>query len=209
MITKLEQVTKSAEFSEVNIDQRTVEGWMVRHGNVDSDGDIFTKGSFANKEEFVQKGFVFPDHDIKKEPLGLGFIKSVEELDGGVWVKVQLYDTEASNDILTKIKTRLENDRSVGFSIGGYIEKHEIQKSTGHRLITSFIGKEVSIVAFPANDMAHLLVAKSSSGEAIDAQQEEKNQKTVETNGNIDLASDLEYEIARAEAHLKLIEADN
>jgi len=136
---------------------KSFSGYGAYFGNIDSYGDIIAPGAFAkslaNHEAAGTMPLMLLNHDAWSVPIGLW--KSMSEDDKGLAVNGELIDTTAGRDAYVALKAGAITGLSIGFRISGY----EIDGKT--RTITEAELLEVSVVTFPANDLARVNAVKS------------------------------------------------
>ena len=130
----------------------TFEGLAASYGNVDGQGDVIQPGAFKGVEgETIPLLFAHKTD----QPIGTAL---VSETPAGLFLKGKLLlDTVAGREAYSRLKAGVLRSLSVGFKIpvGGFNLK------AGIRHITSAVLKEVSLVLFPANDLALVTSVKA------------------------------------------------
>jgi len=133
----------------------TFEGYGSIFGNRDRDGDIVAPGAFA---ESLKKGLpaLLWQHD-QKAPIGRFDI--VKEDKRGLYVKGRLAMSGRGKEAYDLLKMGALN----GLSIGFVSQEASRDRLSGARTIHKANLMEVSLVTFPANEMARVADVKSSS----------------------------------------------
>lgn len=153
----------AVEVVETDTDTMTFSGYGSVFGNIDSYGDIITKGAFANSiERHIDNGtmpMMFLNHRIY-DSLPIGAWTSVEEDDYGLKVTGELLDTTDGIDTYKALKKGLIK----GLSIGFYPVVWEMASKSDEyrRTITEVDLVEVSVVNMPANTSALVADVKSN-----------------------------------------------
>jgi HK97 family phage prohead protease len=124
--------------------------------NIDSDRDVIIQGAFAKSLSKRKPKLLF-QHKTD-EPIGL--IVDAYEDDTGLYVKCQInLETEKGAETYSNLKMGVLDKMSIGFKTNDY----EMDKVKGVRVLKELDLYEVSIVTFPANDMAEVDSVKNSS----------------------------------------------
>jgi len=131
------------------------EGYGAVFGNRDSDGDIIQPGAFRASLK-ARKPVLLWQHD-KREPIGVFDV--VREDEKGLYVAGRLSAEGKGREAYELLKMGALNGLSIGF-VTREANRDSIQ---GARLITKADLMEVSLVTFPANDLARVSHVKSSS----------------------------------------------
>jgi len=134
-------------------------GMASVYGNVDRDGDRVERGAFAKSiEEAKANGIPLLWAHNPQQPIGI--ITELEETDTGLLVKGRfvLDSQEASS------KYALAKAGAVrGLSIGFITKAAQRDPANGVRTITEIDLREVSLVTFPANELAGLTSLKEAA----------------------------------------------
>jgi len=158
-------IYKSLPFGEakVKLAKREWEGYGSTFGNTDSYGDIIEPGAF--KKTITERG---PRGANKIKGLWehyapFGVIEELREDDYGLWLKGRASDTQENQDRLQYMADGVVDSMSIGFSIpegkswweddGGWY---------GIRHIEEVKLYEVSVVMFPANELAAVAGVRKS-----------------------------------------------
>ena len=133
---------------------RLVSGYGAVFGNVDSYGDIIMPGAFT--ESLAKRGLpkMLAQHD-SDDILGV-WQKANEDMRGlyveGIFAKTQLGDEYYELSGMGAID---------GLSIGYSVDEYEVNKE-GNRILKKLTLWEVSLVTFPANQMATITNVKNA-----------------------------------------------
>jgi len=171
MTKKNEKRTKSLHVEiKATGDDGTFSGMGSVFGNVDSYGDVVTKGAFTKTlSERAGKIRCLWQHDSTKP---IGVFTSLMETDEGLQVQGKLaLDTQQGAEAWALLKMGAIDGMSIGF----YTVKDTFDNTTGIRYINEVMLLEVSIVTFPANEEATVTNVKS----AFEELNEEQRIKTL------------------------------
>jgi HK97 family phage prohead protease len=158
---------KLATATDTATEARSFSGYGAYFNNSDSYGDIIAPGAFKASLAKHEAAGTFPlmllNHDAW-DKLPIGVWKSLSEDTRGLVVEGQLLDTTAGNDVYKALKAGAITGLSIGFLCTGY------EINGGVRTITEAELLEVSVVTFPANDLARVADVKSEAPETDDDQ---------------------------------------
>ncbi|MGA1806499.1 HK97 family phage prohead protease [Sphingobium sp. WW5] len=138
-------------------------GYGAVFSNIDSYDDIIAPGAFAASIAEHKAAGTMPvmlwNHDAMAMPIGVW--TGLEEDDHGLKMSGRFLDTVAGRDAYTIAKA----GAVTGLSIGYFVTASEIEKRDGKavRVITEVKLIEVSLVTFPANDLARVDDVKSQN----------------------------------------------
>jgi len=147
----------------------TFEGYGSVFGNADRDGDIVERGAFAESLKGGLPALLW-QHD-QKQPIGRFDI--VREDKRGLFVKGRLSQTGKGLEAYELLKMGALN----GLSIGFVTKEASREAVTGTRRIMRADLMEVSLVTFPANELARVASVKAHKG----AQSQHKDLDVMET----------------------------
>lgn len=160
---------KSVDIIEIKVSDdgaMTFSGYGAVFGNVDSWGDVVSKGAFVATIKEAKATGKWPamlvSHNGQSMPVGV--YTEMKEDDRGLWVEGKLANTERGREIYELMKMQPRPAIS-GLSIG-YIAKdytlHQRTKSEEPRRTLKAVDLlEVSFVTWPANDEARVVSVKS------------------------------------------------
>lgn len=131
------------------------EGYGAVFGNVDRDGDIVAKGAFAESLKGRTPALLW-QHNAK-EPIGRFDV--VREDAKGLYVKGRLSRSGRGAEAYELLKMGALN----GLSIGFVTKEAQRNGATGTRTILRADLMEVSLVTFPANELARIETVKERS----------------------------------------------
>ncbi|MCJ9428680.1 HK97 family phage prohead protease [Kordiimonas marina] len=132
----------------------TFEGYGAIFGNVDRDGDVVAKGAFADSLKGNLPALLW-QHNAK-EPIGRFDV--VREDDRGLYVKGRLAMTGRGLEAYALLKMGALDGLSIGF-----VTREAARDSVrGVRTITRADLMEISLVTFPANDLARISSVKGN-----------------------------------------------
>lgn len=143
---------KLMEFK-ADAEARTVEGWASTFGNTDSYGDVIAPGAFMDSLKAKMPKMLW-QHD-SAQPIGVW--TSAQETAQGLYVTGTLADTTLGNDVYKLAQMGAIDSMSIGFSI----EQYSYDTNSTTRTIQKVDLWEVSLVTFPANDLAKITGVKS------------------------------------------------
>lgn len=133
-------------------DARTVEGWASTFGNVDSDNDIIAPGAFMESLKGRMPKMLWQHNS--GQPIGVW--TQAQETAQWLYVKGVISKTQLGNDVYQLAQDGAIDSMSIGFAI----EKYSLDATTGTRTIQQCDLWEVSLVTFPANEMAKITGVK-------------------------------------------------
>lgn len=128
------------------------EGYGAVFGNIDRDGDVVTKGAFADSLKERLPALLWQHNP--KEPIGRFDV--VREDAKGLFVKGRLSQTGKGAEAYELLKMGALN----GLSIGFVTKEAQRSSASGARQITRADLMEVSLVTFPANELARVQTVK-------------------------------------------------
>lgn len=135
-------------------DARTVEGWASTFGNVDSDNDIIAPGAFVDTLKTKMPKMLWQHRSDQV----IGVWEEAKEVPQGLYVKGRILDTTLGEDAYKLAKAGAIDSMSIGFSIKSYV----VDRESNTRTIQKIDLWEVSLVTFPANDMARIMGVKAA-----------------------------------------------
>ncbi|PIR33988.1 MAG: HK97 family phage prohead protease [Alphaproteobacteria bacterium CG11_big_fil_rev_8_21_14_0_20_44_7] len=133
-------------------------GYASVFGYIDNQNDIILHGAFARTLAENKSGREIKllwQHDVK-EPIG--YFEAIREDEFGLFVQGKLLlDVQKAKEAYALLKQGVINGLSIGYAV-----KHsEIDAESGARIINDVDLFEISLVTFPANDMAQIASVKS------------------------------------------------
>jgi HK97 family phage prohead protease len=135
-------------------------GYASVFNNIDSDNDVIVKGAFTNS--LAKRKIKLLWQHKTDEPIGL--ILEANEDDTGLYVKCQInLETEKGAETYSNLKMGILDKMSIGFKTLDY----EMDKK-GVRILKELDLYEISIVTFPANDMAEVDSVKNSTSRDVE-----------------------------------------
>ncbi len=148
---KIKSVSESGEFT----------GYGSVFNVIDSDRDIVVKGAFqkslAEQKSKSQMPALLWQHD-RKEPIGV--FKEIYEDDHGLVVKGQLLIDD--DPLAKRAYAHMKAGSLTGLSIGFMVKDEEYDPNKEAYLLKEIDLREVSLVTFPANDIARVSEIKST-----------------------------------------------
>lgn len=129
-----------------------IEGYASVFGIVDKHNDIIAKGAFRSSISNNVK--LLWQHDAT-QPLGIVTLLAEDEY--GLKIEAEInHKTQSGSDVINLIKQKAISGLSIGFNI-----RDATYDQDGYRIITDLELIEVSIVTFPANNMATIKQIKA------------------------------------------------
>ena len=136
-------------------------GYASVFNNIDSDNDVIVKGAFSNS--LAKRKIKLLWQHKTDEPIGL--ILEANEDDTGLYVKCQInLETEKGAETYSNLKMGILDKMSIGFKTLDY----ELDKTKGVRILKEIDLYEISIVTFPANDMAEVDSVKNFTSRDVE-----------------------------------------
>jgi len=132
---------------------RTIEGWASTFGNADSDNDIIAPGAFVDSIRTKMPKMLWQHRTDQV----IGVWNEANETPQGLYVKGTILDTTLGEDAYKLAKAGAIDSMSIGFTTQKYI----VDRENNTRTIQSVKLWEVSLVTFPANEMARIMGVKS------------------------------------------------
>jgi HK97 family phage prohead protease len=170
-------------------DEKTFTGYGAFFGNIDSYGDTIAPGAFANTlAEFKANGAVpamLWNHDACAMPIGIW--AQLSEDGHGLKVSGQFLNTTTGNDAYLLAKSGAVTGLSIGYTVTGF--EMSTQNGRSIRTITEVKLYEISLVTFPANDLARVQSVKTETNEEIEVKDEIKSLIDMMTKMDGDIAS--------------------
>lgn len=148
-----------------------ISGYASTFGNVDSVGDKVAKGAFAISIATKMPKMLW-QHD-RWQPIGSW--TDAKEDDYGLWVQGRILKTVPQG--LTAFNL-LKEEAISGLSIGYRVQDYEYDNDTGIYTLKQLNLLEVSIVTFPANELAE--VANVKSADFLQQDEHRQFQKSAE-----------------------------
>lgn len=159
---------KSFKLSKMDVDEKQgmFEGYAAVFGNLDLVGDIIEKGAF--KRSINSKKGKFPilhNHWFDAE---IGLTTEMDEDETGLKFKGVFHisedpkmDVQLARETYAKVMNRIKYDMPMGVSIGYNTVKSIRDTDRNARLLKEVKLFEISLVTFPANEMATVTGVKS------------------------------------------------
>ncbi len=140
----------------------TVEGLANAFGNVDFQGEVMKRGAFKRTIQAFKaskKGLPLMDNHriFGGTDAVIGSIIELKETQQGLFFKAFFSSVDAAQAVRTKIREGILNSLSIGFSI----IKKNLRKDGILELLEVKL-REISIVVFPANELALVSDVKSA-----------------------------------------------
>lgn len=153
----------------VNNSTRTLEGYGAVFSNVDSYGDVIRPGAFAKSLAAHIAAGTAPamlfNHRAIDLPIGVW--TSLEEDANGLKMEGSFLDTTAGTDAYKCVKAGAISGLSIGFIVTAFDVERD--GDVLRRFITEVDLIEVSVVNFPANDLARVesvkMIANATSAD--------------------------------------------
>lgn len=152
-MNNIETKTTNLEIKLLDDGSRKVSGYGATYGNVDSYGDIIMPGAFA--ESLAERPFpmFLAQHDADDI---LGKYTLAREDERGLYLEGVFAKTPLGDEYYELVKMGAINSFSIGYNA---IESERDEK--GNRLLKKLKLWEVSLVTFPANELATVTGVKA------------------------------------------------
>jgi HK97 family phage prohead protease len=134
----------------------TFEGYGAIFGNVDRDGDTVARGAFAESLK-ARLPMLLWQHDAKSP---IGRFDEVREDERGLYVRGRLSMSGRGAEAYELLRMGALD----GLSIGFVTREATRDAATGTRTILKADLMEISLVTFPANELARITSVKSAAG---------------------------------------------
>lgn len=131
------------------------EGYASTFGNTDSVGDVIEKGAFV-KSIATRMPKMLWQHRMDKP---IGVYTEIREDGQGLYVKGKIANTALGNEAAELARMGAIDSMSIGFSIAKGGATYDRAKDL--RIIKEVNLFEISLVTFPANEMAKITSAKN------------------------------------------------
>lgn len=130
-------------------------GYASVFDHVDRQQDLILSGAFESSVRKPQKVKLLWQHDVTQP---IGKIEHLEEDDYGLYVEARvLLDVRRGAEAYSLLKSGAISGLSIGYNVKDSILDYD----SGIRLIRSIELYEISLVTFPANEMAEVQRVKS------------------------------------------------
>ncbi|PTW49355.1 hypothetical protein C8J25_101863 [Sphingomonas faeni] len=136
---------------------KTFSGYGAVFGNVDSHGDVITKGAFKASLKSGETPLMFLNHDLYSLPIGKW--THFEEDDYGLKAEGVFLDTAAGNDVYTASKAGAISGLSIGYIARDVVYGKSADEPARTLKAVDLI--EVSVVTIPSNAKARIADVKS------------------------------------------------
>ncbi|GIV50594.1 MAG: hypothetical protein KatS3mg038_1115 [Candidatus Kapaibacterium sp.] len=123
-------------------------------------GIIIKQGAFAPYlEQLSERGYLLWQHDLAAPPIGM--IVQATEDNVGLLITCEWHSTDDAQAKRTIVQERLQRGLFVGVSIGFFPVRYEYEDNGSTLVVYEADIRECSIVLFPDNPEARVLVAQS------------------------------------------------
>lgn len=137
-------------------DSKSFAGYGAYFANIDAYGDVIAPGAFSKSIAAHASAGTTPlmlfNHQALEMPIGVW--TSLSEDERGLKVEGDLIDTTTGRDAYVALKAGAITGLSIGFRCTGY------EMDGNSRTITEAELHEISVVTFPANDLARVSAVK-------------------------------------------------
>jgi len=153
----------SLELKDVDTEKGTVAGYFSAFDNVDSQGDIMRRGSYAKSiQENGPMGKGRIGHLYMHDPLNpIGKITELKEDDFGLYFESKMSKRPFAQDVLTMYQEGIIKEHSVGFVPLVFSEIRDVNNKLKGYEITETKLREGSSVVFGANENTPFVGMKS------------------------------------------------
>jgi HK97 family phage prohead protease len=153
------------KFANTSGEEKTFTGYGAFFNNIDSYGDVIASGAFtktlADFNGSAQMPAMLWNHDAMAMPIGVWL--DIAEDAHGLKVSGQFLDTTSGNDSYILAKTGAVSGLSIGYIVTGF--EMSVVNGKSIRTITEVQLFEISLVTFPANDLARVQSVKNQENE--------------------------------------------
>jgi len=157
MLHKLHNPNESCELKFSSSKTGIFEGYASKFGGVDSYGDTIMKGAYEKTLKEDRRPSMFVNHDSHQVPVG-DWIELSED-DHGLLVagKIDMNHKDGPT-VYSALKRGAMSGMSIGYKVakGGGVEN-----DNGGQDLSKIILKEISVVNFPADDLARVSNVKT------------------------------------------------
>ena len=149
------------------LEDGVIEGYASVFGGVDSYGDTIEPTAFDNVIKSGQKPLMFYQHDRWSLPIGVWEELRVDEK--GLYVKGRLnLELEEAREVYSALKFGSLNGLSIGFRMTEHDYEYDEDDVCHIKNIAELL--EISIVNFPADKEARIIIVKSVDGVSEDVE---------------------------------------
>lgn len=141
-------------------DENTFSGHAAVFGNVDRVNDVILPGAFAESLLTGRKVRLLWNHDPNAV---IGLVDELKEDDKGLWIKGRFADTDRAQEARKLTMMGAVDSFSIGYRTSDYS-----YSDAGVRILKAIQLYEVSLTAFPANELAAVESAKSENSESAE-----------------------------------------
>lgn len=161
----MERKTLSFEVKDYDGDSGGFSLYAAAFGNIDKANEKIAPSAFKNLPEFVQDGFLALNHDWKSLPIGL--IDNASTDSYGLKLTGRFHSHPEAQAARAVVMERKAAGKSVKCSIGYMVtdDARMVENGKSFRLLKGIDLMEASIVAVPANDLAHVVDVKAADVE--------------------------------------------
>lgn len=138
-------------------DENTFSGHAAVFGNVDRVNDVIVAGAFSNTLKSGRKVKLLWNHD---QNTVIGVVYELTEDETGLFIKARFADTPKAQEIRKLAQMGAVDAMSIGYRTVDYS-----YSDTGVRLLKEIALFEISLTAFPANELATIQSVKSENAE--------------------------------------------
>ena len=153
--------------------ERIISGYAAVFNNLDDAGDILERGAVSKSlPRFLSEGVILQHHGTLHgrgqtvEAIPIAMPIAAHEDDHGVWLEAKFHTTPQAEAARVIAQERLEQGKSVAFSIGYTVPKggetYETKSGKSIRRLRQINLLEVSLVNYPANPLARVHSVKSA-----------------------------------------------
>lgn len=140
-------------------DEGIIEGYGAVFGNVDFTGDVLLKGAFLDTlGKMSEENRTIPMLWQHQGDAVIGVWEVLKEDDKGLWVRGKVFlETQGGKEAFIMLK----GGAVTGLSIGYVTRSADYSEDMEIRYLRQVDLEEISVVTFPANDMARIEAVKS------------------------------------------------
>jgi HK97 family phage prohead protease len=156
------------KFATTDDETMTFEGYGAVYKNIDAYGDAIAPGAFKSTLRSHKSAGTLPamllNHDAGSLPIGVWTDMSEDEY--GLKASGKFLNTQSGRDAYTAVKAGAIGGLSIGYRVSDFSLGKSLDDP--RRTIKSAELHEVSVVTFPANDLARVSSVKSIELDPID-----------------------------------------
>lgn len=135
------RLNKTFDLKAAELSENTIRGMASTYGNPDRVGDVIFPGFFKSVlRQFKENGFVAVGHAWDGLPVAMPTVAT--EKYGGLYCEAVFHSTSAAQEARTVCKERIDNELSVGISVGfmpDYSDENSVKYFNSGKELATFI----------------------------------------------------------------------